>query len=170
MAYYIFSNFQVDGQQKYNINPNQGFLLPQESILIRVSKHVSTEDELRMLENVEDLLFVKALPLNESQVNETNLHSFNLKEVFHQHNVNLMFTLEAITTEFVDEPIQMPIFEQQPTVIRKTSSTKESIPIKNTKISTPKKQLLELSSSGSEEAISKYFLLVINFMSYNQVL
>jgi hypothetical protein len=119
VAYYIFSNFQVDGQQKYNINPFQGFLLPQESIMITVSKHVNSEEELKQLERVEDLLFVKALPLNEKQVFESNIDSFDLSEVFHQHNVNLMFTLEALTTEFVEDPIEKIILEEQPVAVNK---------------------------------------------------
>lgn len=63
--------------------------------------------------DIEDLIFVKALPLNESQVNQENLDEFqNLEEIFHSFNVDLMFTLEAMTTRFIEEPVEQPDLQE----------------------------------------------------------
>lgn len=111
VAFHIFSNFQQDGAQKYNISPHQGFLLPKQTLCITVSRNVISQQELNILMKVEDLLFVKALPLHEKQVTRENLDEYRDPGIFHSFNIDLMFTLEAMTTEFVNEPVEKPSFD-----------------------------------------------------------
>lgn len=108
MAYYIFSNFSDKGHQNYSITPKCGFLHPQEVILITVAKYVSDSHELETLIDIEDLVFVKALPLNEERFNADTIGGYDIDETFHDFNVSIMFTLEAMTTEFVTEPVDPP--------------------------------------------------------------
>jgi len=65
------------------------------------------------LSRIEDLIFVKALPLNENEVNEDNLTDYqDLEEVFHSFNIDLMFTLETMSTKFVQDSVRQPEVEQ----------------------------------------------------------
>lgn len=80
---------------------------------------MENDQHLENLMNTEDLLFVKALPVNEHQINMTNLHEFDIDEVFHKFNIDLMFTLEALTTEFSRNPVEKPVFDQPITVGQK---------------------------------------------------
>ena len=86
--------------------------------MITVSKNVADQEELEKLIDIEDLIFVKALPLNEKQVNIDNLHEFSdMEEIFNTFNVDLLFTLEAMTTKFIQEPAEQPDLGEVPEII-----------------------------------------------------
>lgn len=69
---------------------------------------MSDSHELETLIDIEDLVFVKALPLNEERFNPDTIGGYDIDEAFHDFNVSSMFTLEAMTTEFVTEPVDPP--------------------------------------------------------------
>jgi hypothetical protein len=108
VAYYIFSNLSDKGHDNYIISPKCGFLHAQEVILIEVRKYVNDQNELDALLDIEDLIFVKALPLNEERFNPGNIDSYDIDETFHKFNIEIMFTLEAMTTDFVEDPVNPP--------------------------------------------------------------
>lgn len=116
VAYYLYSNFEVGGIQKYTLTPSKGFLHPGQTQLIKLSKMIETKDDFEAAMNSHDLVFIKSLPLSEKQVNAENLHQFeeDLDKVFHQFNVDLLFTLEVLSIEFGYEPVPCPDFESFP--------------------------------------------------------
>ena len=48
------------------------------------------------------------MPLDEYQVNSDNIEDFaNLTKTFNSHNIDLMFTISMLTTQFVDYELKM---------------------------------------------------------------
>ena len=121
VAYYVYSNFKVGGVQKYMLNPSKGFLLPGQTQCIKVSKLIETKEDFEEVMNSHDLVFIKALPLDEKQVNSENIHKFeeDMDTIFHQYNIDLLFTLEVLSVEFVYDPVPYPDFENALTIEKK---------------------------------------------------
>ena len=95
------------------MNPWKGFLHPGQIQLITLSKIIESREDHDAAYNSHDLVFIKALPLDENQINSTNVNEYemDLESTFHQFNVDLLFTLEVLSIEFVYEPVLYPQFE-----------------------------------------------------------
>jgi len=128
--------------------------------MITVSKKVNDGEELDRLMNTEDLVFVKALPLNENQINSENLDEYSdLDEIFHSFNIDLMFTLEAMTTQFVTEPVEEPNLGE----IGEISGLSNQIQKKNNTNSA-----FENSPDEEEEKSQKSDLIELSHQSFTQ--
>ena len=115
VAFYLYSSFEVKGYQKYTIHPSEGFIKPGEIKCITVTRHFMDGKKFQQLEECEDLVFMKALLLNENQVTEHNLRSFvdNIEDrVFNNFNIDLMFNLEVLTVQFQREPVDKPDYQK----------------------------------------------------------
>ena len=115
VAYYLYSSFEVKGRQKYTMRPSEGFIKPGEIKCITVMRHFIDENKFQQLEQCEDLVFLKALPLNENIVTEHNLTSFvdNIEDkIFNDFNIDLMFNLEVLTVQFQREPVDKPDYQE----------------------------------------------------------
>lgn len=101
----------------------------------------------------EDLLFLKALPLHESQVNADNLYEFEDSDIFHQFNVDLMFTLETMTTQFVTDPIPKLELEsiREPIITPQKVVKEEETKIREVAQRPKQVKLLELSDHEDEK-------------------
>ncbi|CAI2375325.1 unnamed protein product [Moneuplotes crassus] len=72
-----------------------GLLLPGEEITIKVSKRDFQNLDLIANDPEDDIMMVKAMPVDELQINSSNVcsHRRNLANIFNKYNIDLMFTL-----------------------------------------------------------------------------
>lgn len=95
--------------------PQNGFIKPGEIVCITVTRHFEDHSELDTKEEHEDLVFLKALPLNENHVTEHSLRNYidSIEdEIFNYLNVDLMFNLEVLTIAYTDETVERPNYEE----------------------------------------------------------
>ena len=124
VAFHLSTNYARSKDKLYKITPKQGFLVPNGSVKIRVDYYDYTLDDPS---DIQDIIFIKAMPLDENQINTGNIEEFSFSNcVFNPYNIDLMFTINMLTTEFVDYKILSPPPKEKPNrVFRKSVSRNE---------------------------------------------
>jgi hypothetical protein len=119
VAYHIYTNFDNFRHRRYKFTPRNGFLLPGKTLRIAVECHDYSFDAPEM---IRDLVFIKAIPVDEFQINETNLHDLkDFRKIFNQYNIDLMFTVSMLSAKFVQFEIKRSPLKE---ITNKTGSFK----------------------------------------------
>ena len=96
IAYY--ANDYIEGNQ--DIRQFSGFIAPMKFTSITFSYWKDSVGS-----PFPDSIHIKGLPLDEEQINESNINEFEsqISKMFHSENVRLMFTVDSLSIELVNE-------------------------------------------------------------------
>mmetsp|Transcript_6510 Transcript_6510/g.5588 ORF Transcript_6510/g.5588 Transcript_6510/m.5588 type:complete len:276 (+) Transcript_6510:3-830(+) len=145
VGFYVYSNANGFLDCNYKLKNYMGFLTPGQSVKVRTKRKYNTplSELTNISNNEEDMLMVKAMPISEDQINKDNIHEYSdLKTVFNKYNIDLMFTLSAITVKV------------RPCVLKKTQ--KKSISRQNKKKVMKKDKENNTNVTNTERGVNKY--------------